>query len=388
MKRITAAITALALPVAFLLLALPAKATPGDSIEFGGNTPTSGSTVQGNISGSVTAKTAISLKSFTLTLQGIDSAFQFTPIRLDGGNNGGSSSYPALPPTPSDTINFNWDSSSMSSNTPHNGKYTLFASAQTIVGDSLQKNNDININNPPLAPSGVNMTMQSEVPHISWAPNSEPDLLGYQVQRSADSGSYVTIATKQTTVFDDSNAPKGANLRYRIVASRYSPVSSAILSVPSAETAATYITPPAPAPVPGPATVPAPAPVVIAPAAAPKAPPITLPAAVAPQITPTAPKAVTAPALAAPQKRPQIRNEFLGGSTFSQTLPYPAVAPAAASQDSMPAMVGRKAVTAITRAVASVPKPRYLAVALMMLVLALHISRAARQLTTQQTQQA
>lgn len=387
MKRTTSAAIAVALATPYLLLSLPAKAVSDTNVTFGSSTPASGSTVQGVITGSVTAATALSLQSFSLSLQSTDPATQLNP----NPRSIESRTYNATDLKSSDTIHFSWDTRSLSSFTPRNGIYSLAATARSFspLGETATAGSDfaqnIRVNNPPVAPSGVNMTMQGEVPHIAWAPNPEPDLTGYQVQRSADSGSYETIATTQQTAFDDTSAPKGTNLRYRIVASRYSPVTaSGILSPASAETAVVYIAPPpapATAPAPSPAAEPANSPAKTA--EAPVQPSIIMPAPVAPRVA-AVEETVMAQVSTAPEEEPQIRKRFLGADSFSRTIAYPAGTPEpASSQDSMPAIIGRKVATAITSAVSSVPKPRYLAVALMMLVLALHVSRAARRLTAQ-----
>lgn len=154
--------------------------------------------------------------------------------------------------------------------TPYNASYRVIAKAATHIAESDEAQaRGIVVDNPPLAPNQVSAELtaprQEEkdqqprgVPEVRWSPNSEPDLLHYRVLRSEGSSAFADIATSSGTSFRDLTAPEGESLRYRIVAVRNSLVSSrGIGSSPSLQTA-TIVIPKAKDPVQLPKPEPAP----------------------------------------------------------------------------------------------------------------------------------
>jgi hypothetical protein len=170
----------------------------------------------------------------------------------------------------SDTIDFAWNTASL---TPYNGVYEISATATSLLGDTVNGTvTGLTVNNPPATPAGVTAALAGTTPVVSWSANPEPDLLGYQVLRSAG-GAYSVVATQTGTTFDDPAAPQGGPLTYEVVAIRSSPASSnGIASSPSSPSnpvtpgalpiAPSALAPPSPKPLPK-----LPAPKLAAPAA-------------------------------------------------------------------------------------------------------------------------
>jgi chitodextrinase len=76
---------------------------------------------------------------------------------------------------------------------------------------------------PPAAPTGVAAAQQSGGVRVSWSPNSEPDLQGYDVHRATASGGPFTRINAAVitggTAWLDASLPAGAiSLWYRVVA--------------------------------------------------------------------------------------------------------------------------------------------------------------------------
>lgn len=238
-----------------------------------------------------------------------------------------------LSPKGGDLHEASWNTSSL----PYNGNYGLEAVARSssLLGEKSQRATaTAKVANPPATPTGVKAVLKDGVPHVTWSANTEKDLLGYRLMRSADGGGPVEVSAGAATSFTDSGAPHSAALTYRVIAVRKSPVSaSGVPSGTSAPSAAVTI--PAPPPPPEPAAGEAPAgdgapadsenPVVpgtniVTGKETPAAPPVTnnsFGRAIAPIVK------------AAP-----------GGTAFDETLPYDGIPPeqfeAAAGSDPSP----------------------------------------------------
>jgi len=118
----------------------------------------------------------------------------------------------------------------------YNGVYTVSANATgrdptpEINGDeSASTVRRLNIEFPPVAPSGVSATLDAATRRVTvtWAANPEPDIVGYQVQRAYGTGSYREIGTvgalaKPSFVDDLSDTEKypAGQYRYRTIAIR------------------------------------------------------------------------------------------------------------------------------------------------------------------------
>ena len=112
-----------------------------------------------------------------------------------------------------------------------NGAYqaTVRAAGKTSVldNDTAQRTytNQFNVDAPPVAPTGVSASVNSKtrVATVSWAPNPEPDLVGYEVERESPSSGWTSFAvTDKTTVTDAATTEEGGTYRYHVRALRQS----------------------------------------------------------------------------------------------------------------------------------------------------------------------
>lgn len=318
-----------------------------------------------------------------------------------GGAVVGSDSYTAPANQTQVTVpTYQWDSHG---STKANGSYTISAVGQEQnVGGSLgatpapgTASTTILVNNPPANPSGVKAALNGSSPLVSWNPNPEADITGYEVFRSGGSGSAAVFATPAgTTSYQDTGAPAGAPVSYIVVAVRTSPVfSSGITSCGKAapcsspptslETAA--VTVPAAS---GPtlpnsvATVDPPKPVAaskngVTGSSTPQLQPVALTAPKAQQVTaPSLPTTVIqlpqpnvvqfAPLLPYSGKIPE--------QAVTTTVPAPVQAPPAPANQSSISLPAIGKVTPVNAA-------KYIAAAAILIVLAVHLTRYARKLT-------
>lgn len=302
---------------------------------------------------------------------------------------------------------YQWNSAS---STKANGTYTINATgteaqnlqgalgAPPAPGTAATK---ILVNNAPANPSGVKAALNpaaNNTPLVSWNPNPESDITGYEVFRSGGSGSAAAFNTAAgVTSYQDTTAPTGSPISYIVVAVRSSPVySSGITSCGKAapcsapptnlETAA--VTVPAPS---GPtlpnsvATVDPPKPVtpakgtVTGTSTQPQLQPVALSAPKPQQVTaPSLPTTVIqlpqpnvvqfAPLLPYSGKIPE--------QAVTTTVPAPVQAPPAQSSQSSISLPAIGKVTPVNAA-------KYIAAAAILIVLAVHLTRYARKLTRQ-----
>ncbi|HVL93178.1 MAG TPA: hypothetical protein VM264_07525, partial [Acidimicrobiales bacterium] len=103
---------------------------------------------------------------------------------------------------------------------------------------------------PPAAPRNVRTSADAatRAVTVSWARNSEPDLLFYLVQRSLGGGEYVLAAkTTELTIVDTATAQAGGEYSYQVVAVRAGASSDeGVNSNPSSVSTASVAAPPAP----------------------------------------------------------------------------------------------------------------------------------------------
>lgn len=131
------------------------------------------------------------------------------------------------------TLQINWDTRTV---TPYNGLYRVGASAESHLGGT--KNISLEgyiVDNLPAQIQNVEARLKDGAPSLSWGPNKEPDLIGYQVFRATGSSAYKKIASLAATSFTDKEVPKDVELKYYVVASRRSLASNdgSIVSPPS-----------------------------------------------------------------------------------------------------------------------------------------------------------
>jgi hypothetical protein len=101
-----------------------------------------------------------------------------------------------------------------------NGERSIGEEAVTIVVD-----------NAPVPPEGLRTDVSEAAVSLTWAPNPEPDILHYVVQRDSGSG-YVSVAKRKSPDFYEI-APAGGHA-YRVFAVRRSPaIDSGQTSLPS-----------------------------------------------------------------------------------------------------------------------------------------------------------
>jgi hypothetical protein len=184
------------------------------------------------------------------------------------------------------------------------------------------------------------------VPVLNWTANSEPDLTGYRILRSANGGAYAPVGTSPGNSFRDTKAPQGQPLKYEIVALRKSPVdANGIASSASLPTGA----------------------IVAAPSVAPVMPTVAAPVTRAT----TGPTSNTAPAQ-------DPSSTFAPTLPFAQTVPTSTAtlpdAPAPSAAAALPGEGGRYAKITL------VHKLPYLATAIFVALVAFLIFQYARRL--------
>lgn len=131
------------------------------------------------------------------------------------------------------TVPYDWATTYKRGSTElsYNGEYTIKARAVAIGGADEITTATVIVDNPAATPTGLTATPQGEQVALSWNPNSEPDLLGYQVERLS-SGSYIVVGETTETSFVDTVDP--GDHSYRVIAVRNSAArSSGRPSLPS-----------------------------------------------------------------------------------------------------------------------------------------------------------
>jgi hypothetical protein len=301
-------------------------------------TPPSGSPLTGSWNIRLDALSLSSLKSFSVSIAPADRSIPALPAAATT-----SRTYP-LPVIGSgklaDTIEMPWDTGSLR----YNGTYqisatavsTLNSAAHALIGNLL-------INNAPAQPQGASASLDGTVPVLSWTANTEPDVVGYRILRSAGGGAYSAVGTSPTSGFRDAKAPQDKPLTYEIVALRKSPTDAGgIASAASLPTGA--ILPAAPVP-------------------------------------PTAAAPVTAPPTKPPSRSAPAQDP---SSTFAPTLPFAQALPTStatlpdvpvpARAATLPSGGGGYTKTTLQQ------KLPFLATALFIALIALHVFRYARRL--------
>lgn len=94
-----------------------------------------------------------------------------------------------------------------------NGGYTI----QVRVDGGAWTGHGIRVGRPPAAPRDVGVTADVGEATVSWAAASDPDAVGYRVQRRLDDGSWTTLVTSaaSTRSFTDTDVDPGA-VEYRV----------------------------------------------------------------------------------------------------------------------------------------------------------------------------
>lgn len=207
----------------FLILPLSARAGLDLDVQFlhgvdasdHSLTPRPGSELTGNWNIAVRATSISSLKSVSLAIQPDLTANIIPPL---GAGAVKSESVPLG--TQTKDLTLQWHTASL---TPYNGVYQIVASADSLVERETATIASLKVNNPPAVPKQVDARMESGLPLITWAPNTEPDIIGYTVFRYQ--GASLAFQTSVTgPLFKDDEAPAGVPLRYEVAALRKSPL--------------------------------------------------------------------------------------------------------------------------------------------------------------------
>lgn len=210
------------LAVALMLLlvahATPALAGPGDAVEIELKGVQRGAVVEGTLELSATASSAAGIKRIEITVNEQVAASTEPPNLKQSAD-----------------VSYGWvtplqvDSTELASN----GEYAITATAIANGGADAVTGAKVIVDNPAATPEGVSLDTTPEGVAISWEPNTEPDLLGYQIERGIDGDFEILGYTTDTSVVD----PVGpGTYSYRIVAIRSSAARSAGRpSAPSSE---------------------------------------------------------------------------------------------------------------------------------------------------------
>lgn len=148
-------------------------------------------------------------------------------------------------------VPFSWDYT-----TAYNGTYRVKITARGRDGtldqtpsETRAEQRDVAVMVKPAAPTGLTTAVaKSRAVDLSWNPNTEPDIVGYQVQRAVDQGDeWTALANTTANTFSDGTTTTAAGTyRYRIVAVRHGVAADeGVSSDPSPEKSANVPKPPA-----------------------------------------------------------------------------------------------------------------------------------------------
>ena len=199
MKRIS--LTALLLVAGS---AVPAVAAPGDAVEVELKGVQRGSVVEGTLDLSATASSAAGIKRVQIAINGqvVESA-EPSGIKQSA------------------ELGYGWVTSMEVDSTAlaPNGEYEITALAVANGGADALATTKVIVDNPAATPTGVTATVQEDGVSLTWEPNPEPDLLGYQIERGSGSDFEVLGHTTDTSVIDPVET---GSYSYRVTAIRSS----------------------------------------------------------------------------------------------------------------------------------------------------------------------
>lgn len=148
------------------------------------------------------------------------------------------------------SVAFSWTPS-----LPYNGNYLLTVRAtgedrpvETNGAETAETSRGFAIEANPAVPKevAVRADQDSREVDVTWRENPEPDILGYQVQRSVDESEWSVAGESQENFFRDTDsANKGGLYSYRVVAIRSgASADSGVASAPSEAASTTVPRPP------------------------------------------------------------------------------------------------------------------------------------------------
>ena len=195
---------AVALLMVFAGQALPAAAAPGDAVEVDLKGVQGGAVLEGTLALRATGSSPAGIKRIQISIndQVVESA-EPSGVKQSA------------------EIDHAWvttlevDSNELASN----GEYVVTATAIANGDADAVTTNRVIVDNPAAAPTGLSATVGAKGVTLSWEPNPEPDLLGYEVERAVE-GDFVALGqTRETSVVD----PVGpGTYSYRVTAIRSS----------------------------------------------------------------------------------------------------------------------------------------------------------------------
>ena len=208
MKRLLVSlfVAALAVPVT------PAFAQEG-GISASVNSPANGAVVQGSVSVSASAESGDGISEMRLVIAGA------TVSSSQPGRNSSSLSYV-------------WNTNYLpGGGASRNGDYSISVVATSSSGDTTSHEIIALVDNAPTVPSGLSASSNGSTITVNWAPNPEPDITGYRVERNSGGG-FSAVGTTSSTSFYDAVGDKQTH-SYRVIALRSSPTAGTKASAPS-----------------------------------------------------------------------------------------------------------------------------------------------------------
>ena len=184
--------------------ALPAVAGPGDAVEIELKGIQGGAVVEGSLGLTATGSSPAGIKRIQIAINDevVESA------EPSGVKQSVELGYAW-------ETNLQVDSNELASN----GEYVVTATAIANGGADAVTTSRVIVDNPAATPTGLTASVGAEGVALTWEPNPEPDLLGYEIERAIE-GEFETLGhTTDTSVVD----PVGpGTYSYRVTAIRSS----------------------------------------------------------------------------------------------------------------------------------------------------------------------
>ena len=213
MKRIAAAVMLLVAGHA-----LPAAAGPGDAVEVELKGVQRGAVVEGTLDLAATASSPAGIERIQITIDNV----VVESAEPSGIKQSAEVSYSWVTPLQVDSTEL-----------APNGEYEISALAVANGGADAIATTRVVVDNPAAPPAGVAATVGEDGVALTWERNPEPDLLGYEVERSNGGDFEVLGQTTDTSVVD---AVGAGTYSYRVTAIRSSAArSTGRPSAPSSE---------------------------------------------------------------------------------------------------------------------------------------------------------
>jgi hypothetical protein len=186
------------------VLALPASAAPGDAVEVELKGIQRGAVVEGTMELSARASSPAGIKKIELAIGG---------RVVETVNPSGVKQQVDLP--------YSWVTSMKagSSEPSPNGEYDIVATATANGGAGAVATTRVIVDNPAATPTGLVAGVTGRGVALSWDANPEPDLVGYQVERSVDGDFEILGETAEPSALD---AVGPGTYSYRVTAIRSS----------------------------------------------------------------------------------------------------------------------------------------------------------------------